>query len=305
MKIQYLAFCLLATLTVSCNVTPPLNSTKAAEIRDTGSGAIAGSVSFLRGAPITYTSSRVLLQSIVRQNPRVQAAISPTMQQALAGGRVGSQQLVIVGTACGPNNGLTDADSDGIYANLSYEFNCTGTSGVLKGKVTVRDDNDNDSSSGYSFKFEDLRLTSFSNNQASSVNFNQDVKVTKSSSKYTIAQTYSFDATVLNGGAPQSGGLNYNGNLEYTPDSPTSGFNAGTIKYDVKFGYYLGGDAQNYSMSTNNLKINQFTCSNQDTIITSGKISFGESTNKVNWTSTGCFPQNGGYGTWDYNGSPI
>jgi hypothetical protein len=321
----------LLALFTACPTLRPLDNKNATQIRGFAPNAIASSTQFLRGSPVDLQGATDLIQQNLARNPKTspmlarlpanltsqfgkqplqaaasRAVLNPQMQAAFASQGIGTSAAR--GNQCGTSN-FTDADSDGIPANVNYVFDCSassylGYSATLTGTVSIKDDNDNNASSGYQTKVTDLTFVYVDSvkQYGIGIEINYDTKVSVAANgKYTVSQNFQLVVAEYKSG--NLTGLQYtiNGTYDYTPqvgNTANTRFAKGTLKFQTNLGFKFVDAQEDYSseikVSANALSVDRTQCAS-DRMVNSGAIQFTDGKNTMTWTITGC-----GDGNWNY-----
>jgi hypothetical protein len=325
----------LMTLLTACP-TLKLDPQRAGEIQQFSRAALTGSVSFLKGAPISALDAGRRLEQLALSHPQARAALQRHAPRAFAAFSEVRPQAT---TGCGtgedsPVDGedYLDVDQDGIPVALNggtftYTFDCRssglfGESGVLSGQISMRDTNDNDPDSGYTFTMRDFKFSysiTDNNNVTSSLtltfNGSDSISVggTPTAPLFINTQSFPFGFDVTSGSDFLRIGFGNNGKLTYSPTSTSAEviFSQGYVDANNTFSYRVafrdGAQASNvegeFKLVLSNIYVDRLSeCSevsqSQETN-RDARATFSDNDNNVLvWDIQGC-----GAGPWTYNGS--
>jgi hypothetical protein len=329
---------LVGLVCTACPTSRELDATMVDGIRGFAPNAIASSTQFLRGAPVDLNNSiDFVIQGAQNEvkSAQLAAKIPATITTAFSitnlqksldvaglerlgvlGAKLGIQPL---GTNCGGGN-VSDQDSDGIPDNFNYPFNCSTTYGTyaasLTGRVVIDDLNDNNPLSGYDIRVEDLTFM-FSDTQTNDeymlrTNYNVKVRPGVASGKFTVDQTFRYEARLISGGKVATFEYAYSGTLEFTPApnaTAANRFARGTLKFRNKFRFDLKSPSltafSELQMETTGLEVDRTSCG-ANSMVSSGAVTFTDGKNILKWTVASCDPGVGNsVGNWEYNGQPL
>jgi hypothetical protein len=320
----------LAALLTACPTGRPLDKDNATTIRGFAPNAIASSTQFLRGAPVDLQGATELMQQGAASNAKVtqllaKSPISLNTAFSRFNNRVrlnaANARPAALGNDCG-NVSPIDQDQDGIPKELTYVFDCGGAfydsfTATLTGRVFIKDENDNNASSGYDMKVENLKFkytdTSGDDPVIIELIMSYDVKVRNGSNgKYSVTQNFRFDVFVEAEGERASLSYSYSGTLEYTPAvgaNAATRFSKGTVRFENKFKFDLKTPQQNYftdlNIKSTGLVVDVPACG-KTRMVDTGVVTFSDGQNNMTWTLNSCSnlgnPSNG---TWEYNNQVI
>ncbi len=192
---------------------------------------------------------------------------------------------------------LTDIDDDGIPVNGIYTFECNyGSNVTWKGKISAKDDDDNDKLSGYdicsgefntSCSREPTKMTS----TAGTVEKITDINIDKVGSAYRFSTFYhkwTFKPSDPNVSTLQ--GVMESNDLSYTPDADGNNdpWDSGTWNGSITATGSDGTSSASINITTNNLHISE-SCNGADkgSITYTGTCDTG-GTFRLTVTLTGC-----------------
>jgi hypothetical protein len=330
MKTKFITCSLgLTMLLTACPTPRPLDAINSENIKRFGPDAVASTAQFLRGAPVDVSNATQLIQQGVPRNlqaspvfgnipsnlgtqfanPKLRGAsarakMTPQMQTIFS--KHGLQVQASGGTDCG--KAFTDADGDGIPALYTYTFDCEIVYGNeaagLFGTVYLKDDNDNNASSGYQIKLTDLTILYINGleNLLIGLQANQDSKLNVvAAGKYNNNQTFKFVGLRYANSGTVAFEYSTSGTSEYTPTGSTNStrFAQGTLKFNNSFGFQFDSPTVDYKSDlkflTNGLQVNQTNCGS-NAMVNGGNVQFTDNKNTLTWNVTGC-----GDGGWNYN----
>ena len=333
-----LRFALLLTglVVVATSCPTVLSRDRAAEIKVFGGQAASASTSFLKGAPVGALDIGSRLEAQVSKNPQIAAFMNryaPRFKQQLSAVRLQDY------AGCDDATDYRDTDNDDIPVNVdgsafTYTFkNCTKRIGndsfTVTGSVTLKDANDSDNTSGYTFGANNFKLVysttvddgkggTLTGAVSLTLNGTDAVTATPTPGLYKDAQATRLDFSAIAGGDSITANFSTTSNLEYTADATTSGspFGRGYVNSSSKFAYNfsakVGNISSNASSSFNFKLINVFIdrelCA--DDVTDSGltgkdaSVVFSDDSNNIlTWniapatSSSEC-----GTGVWSFNG---
>ncbi|AWR85903.1 hypothetical protein [Meiothermus taiwanensis] len=136
-------------------------------------------------------------------------------------------QSISCNASTSPSN-PQDLDGDGIPLQATFSVDCRVESTYLKGKITLRDQDDNNRKSGYALDTDQYEL-SFNTGTAnqSGLKLDLDVDLNWRNPNYDIRYNFYFEA--YKPGKRYSQRYNYT--AEYVPDDPERPFVGGTFNY--------------------------------------------------------------------------
>lgn len=334
---------LLTGLTVMATSCPTvLNRDRADEIKVFGGQAASASTSFLKGAPVGALDIGSRLEAQVSKNPQIAAFMNryaPRIKQQLSAVRLQDY------TGCddaSPKTDYRDIDNDDIPVNadgsaFTYTFsNCTkridNDSFTVTGSVTLKDANDADNTSGYTFGANNFKLVynttvddgkggTLTGSVSLTLNGTDTVTATPTLGLYKDAQTTRLDFSAIAGSDSITANFSTTSNLEYTADATTSGspFGRGYVNSSSKFAYTFSAKVGNISSNASssldlkliNVFIDRELCA--DDVTDSGltgknaSVVFSDDSNNIlTWniapatSSSEC-----GTGVWSFNGVPL
>ncbi|WP_457621374.1 hypothetical protein [Persephonella sp.] len=192
---------------------------------------------------------------------------------------------------------LTDIDDDGIPVNGTYTFECTyGTDITWQGKISAKDDNDNDKLSGFDlctgvFNTSCSREPTTMTSSLGTVEKITDINIDKVDSTYVFTPFYhKWTFTPSDPTASTIYGILESTDLSYTPDADGDNdpWDSGTWNGTITATGSDGTDTVSISITTNNLHISE-SCDGADSgsITYSGTCDTG-GTFTLTATFTGC-----------------
>jgi hypothetical protein len=313
-----------------------LNAQRAGEIQAFSRSALSGSVSFLKGAPISALDAGRRLEQLALSHPEARAMLQRHAPRAFSGfSGVRPQATSGCGTGSdAPIDGTDykDVDNDGIPVSPSggtftYTFDCRSgglldQTGALSGQISMRDADDNDPDSGYTFEMKNFKFTyevtdnnSVKTSFVLSFNGTDSISVggTPSAPVFTNTQNFQFSFDLTSGTDFLRIGFGSNGKLTYTPTTtiPTEIFSQGYVDARNTFSYRvnakIGSDTANAEGSFNLLLSNIYVdrlgeCQEvSDSGSRNATATFSDDANNILvWDIQGC-----GVGPWTYNGSGL
>lgn len=150
---------------------------------------------------------------------------------------MGLQSLAPQSAGCGGAwSNTTDVDNDGVYADATATFSCSGTGFTVSGTMHVHDNNDGDATSGYTVTVTNLTISSGGTTLVENLTWD----LTKTGT-YSYALTFDLKLQYTD----SSGTLVFEdkGSPTYTADPPIAGitylgpFAAGTFTFDGSVSY--------------------------------------------------------------------
>ena len=193
-----------------------------------------------------------------------------------------------------------DNDNDGVRANASITYTCTytygGTTMLASGSISEKDYNDSDPNSGYEIHLNNLKFTMSGSGGTFSMTENGDfVLQTASNGGYTAQ----FNLTLgYDDGQGSAMTIAWTGNPSYTPDSGTTGFDAGTFHFNGTLSFDDGaGNTYDLTYQTFAAGLHYNAACSSGADFDSGSISYSDGTNQVTLTYNGC-----GTGSYTFSG---
>ena len=227
----------------------------------------------------TTSLGQNLYQSL--QGPTGSISNAPVSLPSMPGGvsslSISKQETT---TSCSgtPSGNLTDTDDDGIPVNGTYDFTCNYPNNiVLQGKISAKDDNDNDPQSGFDVCTGVLSPTCSRDPITATGSFGTFKQTMDINLSGNVAQGYTFDTfyykwELISSSGNVSAVMNSN-NLTYDPDADGNndpwdkGIWNGTINFTAS-----GGSSASYSITLDNLHV--------------GACSDGSATGKITYSGT-------------------
>lgn len=187
---------------------------------------------------------------------------------------------------------VTDFDDDGYVKDAAFNFNCEFSyppnTYKIKGKVIVKDYDDNDPKSGFYVKIEDFEYTIISGAQSEAWMMNSlyDIKQISPEIKGRIEYSFTYQAATIGWGA----------DFTYAPDDPEYPWKGGTLNFEGYITADYQNEEYNLSMRCENLHYSENSnCQYPD----SGKITITDGKNYL------VIEFNCNTYAATYNGSPI
>jgi hypothetical protein len=279
----------LAGLMISCGSTKALDRDGVNVLRVVGPTALGSSTDFLRGSPIKLQSSIDLFQQLTKSNVLTQHIRQPqlNMVEALSNRRL---QTMADTVQCNPNE-QDDDDQDGIVKNVNCTIDAVDENNPdirYRGKLIIRDADDNNDLSGYLFDF-DVTATEVGVGELRTRLFAEVKPPNKSGAPYQVEQIFDFELT----SGSDKLGFKYANAAKYTPSTTTS-FDAGLLEIVAKLDFNINADRYNVDFSAK-FDVDIGSCSTE---ITDGQAVFTSGQNVLKWNSNGC----GQGGDWDESG---
>lgn len=212
-------------------------------------------------------------------------------------GRLFAQSVdLFAGTNCNAPTDSTDADQDGYPASLNYTFDCSKNGVTLTGVLEVKDNDDNNTESGFSLKFSNFKLVAVKDKVTTTLTFNLESAV-NNDAKGSYSANQKFDLGLTSGSDTFK--LAFQSSLAYKPDadSDSDNFDQGNVNFSTTLALTENTTTESFSMKGKDLHLSNACTS--DELLDSGNLEFQSGQDTLKLEITGC-----GTGNWIFNGKP-